>query len=184
MDKKIVIKGKMTSIKNYLLNLGAKFYKNSDKSPSIYLKFNGDKIRISDHVSVLSPNDGLNIVVPFNDISSTIVSLNGTTLVFRKMSELKSFLNTWACITECMLYSKESMINSSILKKTYELNCLHESVVKEKNHLTNISRNIEAQQKILDKLKKTNEFSLNGLTDKQVKQITQLVDTYRSNNKH
>ncbi len=182
MNKQATLKGRLTSIKNYLIELGAEFVKNSEKSNSIYLKMRNDSIRLSDHLSPVASHSGINIVVPMNSLA-TIVSINGAVMVYDTFAELKSFLKSWANVVECLVYSKESTMNTNILKKQYELNCLHSDIMTEKNKLANIQRNVEAQKRQLEKLEKINNFSLQDLTDKQVNQVMQLVDNYRMHSK-
>lgn len=176
------IKGKITSIKNYLIGLGATFVKESDKSDSVYLKLKNDKVRVSDHVSPIAATLGINIVVPMNSKSATIVTVNGAAMVYNTTSELKSFLKYWVNIVECLQYSKESALNSDILKKQYDLNCLSDSVKAEKNKLAAIEGSIQSKTKKLETLEKMSEFTLVGLSEKQVDGITKQIEMYRAQN--
>lgn len=180
-SKQSQVKGRITSIKNYLIGLGAEFVKNSEGSNSVYLKLSSDKVRVSDHFSPVGGTLGMNIVIPLN-CQSAIVAINGAAMVYNTMGELKSFLKSWVSVVECLQYSKESAMNCDILKKQYELNCITDSIKKEKGRLNGLADKIEKESKKLEKLERAVGFNLGGLSAKQVERITSEVDSFRRQN--
>lgn len=175
----------ITNIRKYLESCGAKFEKKSDNSNSTYLRYNGTKIRISDHISPSFGNCQIDVIVCGNNVKNSIVNIGGTPLVYNTIKELKSFLKNWCDFHVCFNFSEDSHMKSHIITKQVRLNELSEEI-KEKNKEVNrlkektvsLNNKIDNLKKTVEALTKCNNVDFNSFTPKQQQSVLNLIAQY------
>lgn len=175
----------ITNIRKHLESCGAEFEKKSDNSNSIYLRHNGTKIRISDHISPSFGNRQLDVIVCGNNVRNCIVNIGGTPLVYNTTKELKSFLKSWCDFHVCFNFSEDSQMKSHIMSKQARINELSEEIKAKKNEVNKLeSKTISLNNKINDLKKsvealiKCNNVDFDSFTPKQQQSIYNLIAQY------
>lgn len=187
MDRNAVVKRFITDTKNWLIACGAEFQKKSENSNSVYLSAGSTKIRVSDHIVVVSEHT-LNIVFSSNKPGEAIVIYNNAVMTYCSFKDLKSFLKCFCDISICTEFSYEGKLNTRILEKQAKVNKLNEEL-KEKTKKVDameadLKKNSSALTKCLDNLKyikaskTTDKMDISHLTEKQKKQVLVLVNSF------
>lgn len=191
MDRNTIVKRFITDTKNWLVSCGAEFQKKSDNSNSVYLMAGGIKIRVSDHIVVISEHT-LNIVFSANNPSEAIVIYNNAVMSYCSFKDLKSFLKCFCDMCICMGFSAEGKLDTKLLEKQAKVNILNEELKQKSKKVNALESHINKLEKDSDKICQNLKYlktyvdndtvDISRLTPNQKKQILELMNSYSTFN--
>ena len=178
----------INNIRKYLLNQGMEPFSESQDSNSVYLKTNGLKVRISDHIAPGFGTEFIDVICTAENNSGFVTVINGGVMIHESLSELKSFLKATCKLIQCNYFTSRQIMDGEIRKKNKRLQEIKTELSSVSHQLDETSKSLRLAEKNLNKIQsitiEDDHVNISKLTNKQKNNILLQIQNYKNSNKN